>query len=180
MLGGEGVIVEIDESMFKRVKHNRGKDMHNLSAKQLWVFGMTERGANGGTGLTYMETVRTRDARKLLRIIYKHCRPGTIIYSDLWKAYKNIPKLDKSFVHYTVNHSLHFVEPGTQIHTNGIECIWGLAKSKLRKQNGIRRGLVESYVNVFLWKHNCKIDPFFQLCKDIAKLYPLNSSNKPQ
>jgi transposase-like protein len=152
--------------------------MHNLSKKQLWVFGMTERGPNGGTGQTYMETVKTRDARTLLRIIYKHCRPGTIIHSDLWKAYKAIPKLDKNFVHYSVNHSLYFVEPGTKIHTNGIESLWRKAKAKLRKQNGIRRGLVEAYVNVFLWKHNAGKEPFFKMLEDIARCYPLNSDKK--
>jgi len=33
-LGGKNVIVEIDESMFARVKHHRGKD---LKRKQIWV-----------------------------------------------------------------------------------------------------------------------------------------------
>jgi hypothetical protein len=35
-LGGFAKVVEVDESMFAKVKHNRGKD---LSRKQLWVFG---------------------------------------------------------------------------------------------------------------------------------------------
>ncbi len=39
-LGGDGKIVEIDESMFAKVKHFKGKD---LQRRQLWVFGMKER-----------------------------------------------------------------------------------------------------------------------------------------
>lgn len=39
-LGGEGKIVEIDESKFARVKHWKGKDMN---IKLIWVFGMKER-----------------------------------------------------------------------------------------------------------------------------------------
>jgi len=129
VLGGDGKIVEIDESMFARVKHHRGKD---LKRKQYWVFGLKER----DTGKTYMEIVSARNAATLLSIIYKRCAPKTIIYSDLWKAYYGIAKLDKSFKHLSVNHSLHFVDPETGVHTNGIESMWRCAKSKI-KQMGI-------------------------------------------
>ena len=40
-IGGPGVIVEIDESLMAKVKHHKGKD---LKRKQIWVFGMKERG----------------------------------------------------------------------------------------------------------------------------------------
>ncbi len=39
ILGGPGVEVQIDESMFLRVKHNRGKD---LRRKQIWVLSLIE------------------------------------------------------------------------------------------------------------------------------------------
>lgn len=44
-LGGLGRIVEIDESLFAKVKHYKGKD---LQRKQVWVFGMKERGVKRG------------------------------------------------------------------------------------------------------------------------------------
>jgi hypothetical protein len=40
-LGGDGKIIEIDKSLFAKVKHGSGHDLHR---KQVWVFGMMERG----------------------------------------------------------------------------------------------------------------------------------------
>jgi hypothetical protein len=41
VIGGPGKIVEIDESLFTKIKHNRGKQ---LKIKRIWVFGGVERG----------------------------------------------------------------------------------------------------------------------------------------
>ena len=39
-IGGEGRIVEIVESLFIKVKHNRGRD---ILRPKVWVFGLYER-----------------------------------------------------------------------------------------------------------------------------------------
>ncbi|CAF1001630.1 unnamed protein product [Brachionus calyciflorus] len=39
-LGGNGEVVEIEESLFVRIKHHNGKD---LKREQVWVFGIYER-----------------------------------------------------------------------------------------------------------------------------------------
>jgi ISXO2-like transposase domain len=72
-IGGEGKIVEIDESKFGKRKYNRG---HRVEGQ--WVFGAYER----GSGLTFMVPVEKRDRDTLLHIIHKWIKPGTTIYSD--------------------------------------------------------------------------------------------------
>ena len=86
VLGGPNKIVEIDESLFARAKHNRGKD---LKRKQFWVFGLKQR----DSGRCFMKLVAARNAATLLPIIYKHVAPESIIFSDLWRSYKAIPKV---------------------------------------------------------------------------------------
>lgn len=144
-LGGEGVIVEIDESMFAKIKHFKGKD---LKRSQLWVFGMKER----ESGRCWMQIVKARDDATLLHIIYRRTKPKTIIYSDLWSAYSNISKIGKSFKHLSVNHSLNFKDPETGVHSNGIESICRVAKTKIKQVGGIKRGHIQPYIYEFLWQ----------------------------
>ncbi|CAF1136327.1 unnamed protein product, partial [Brachionus calyciflorus] len=147
ILGGEGEVVEIDESLFVRVKHNVGKD---LSRKQIWVFGMYQR--SNKKCLFYV--VPKRDAVNLLNLIYKHIAPNSVIYSDCWKSYNRIKKLNKNYMHLTVNHDLHFVDPKTGVHTNGIESIWCAAKAYFKKMRGTNRLYLQSYLDEFYWRHN--------------------------
>lgn len=91
-IGGEGVIVEIDESKFGRRKYNRG---HRVEGQ--WVFGGVER----DTGRVFMVPVEKRDKDTLLRIIKKWILPGSIVISDCWKAYDCLES--EGYKHLTVN-----------------------------------------------------------------------------
>lgn len=174
MLGGEDEIVEIDESMFAKVKHYRGKD---LRRKQLWVFGLKQR----SNKQCLFFSVRARNAATLLKIIYDNCLPGTIIHSDLWRAYKHINKFDKNFRHRTVNHSLYFVDPETGVHTNGIESIWRKVKHRVKMMNGLKRGYIQPILDEFMWRSIKSLeDPFFLLIDAIKECFPLNSSKISQ
>lgn len=144
-LGGDGKIVEIDESLFIKVKHNKGKD---LKRRQIWVFGMYERGSK----LCLFIVVPKRDAFNLLNVIYKFILPGTLIYSDCWKAYSRIRDLDKHFKHLTVNHQLYFVNPENGVHTNSIESVWNAAKVHIKVMRGVSRDYLESYLVEFCWR----------------------------
>ena len=82
-IGGPGIEVEIDESKFSRLKYGRGEAQKSYD----WVFGGVER-SNHGNG--FLEVVARRNAETLIPLIQKWILPGTIIYSDAWKAYSSL------------------------------------------------------------------------------------------
>jgi len=77
-IGGNGLIVEIDEAKFGRQKYNRGR----LITGQ-WLFGGIERTIKK----IFVLPVPCRKTEVLLPLIQKYIVPGSIIYSDCWKAY---------------------------------------------------------------------------------------------
>lgn len=156
-LGGPGRIVEIDESLFIKVKHNRGKD---LRRPQVWVFGMYERPADPSQkGRCLFVVVPKRDARTLLSVINQYIASGTCIFSDCWRAYNQIPMLN-NYEHRTVNHTYHFVNPGDGTHTNSIESVWNSAKIHLKSMRGVSRSFLSAYINEFIWRRNNCISRF--------------------
>ncbi|VDI57254.1 Hypothetical predicted protein [Mytilus galloprovincialis] len=130
-LGGPGVVVQIDDCLFNhKSKYNR----RGRLKKELWVFGLADTSFK--PAITYMELVEKRDAATLLPIIEKAVKPGTIIYSDQWKAYCNI-QTELKLKHATVNHSVNFVDPETGVHTQAIESYWAKAKYKFKVMKGV-------------------------------------------
>ena len=147
-LGGPGVVVQIDESLFNhKAKHNRGRRADNEDER--WVFGLADTSFK--PAITYMELVSKRDAATLLPIIRRIVRPGSIIYSDQWKAYHRIQD-ELNLEHATVNHSVNFVDPETGVHTQTIESYWAKAKYKLKEMKGVSSGALSSYLDERMWR----------------------------
>lgn len=76
--------------------------------KQRWVFGMKPRDKNQGP-IFYVVPHRSADV--LLPIITYHVQQNSIVCSDEWRAYRGLAL--RGYVHGTVNHSTHFVNPQT-------------------------------------------------------------------
>ena len=122
LIGGPGIIVEIDESKFGKRKNHRG---HQVDGS--WVLGGVER---TDERKVFLQRVDKRDRRTLMEVIQKHVRSGSIVYTDCWKAYNCLtPRL--GLEHKTVNHSLHFKDPKTGVHTNSIEGTWNKVKMNI-------------------------------------------------
>ncbi|KAK4476182.1 hypothetical protein MN116_001396 [Schistosoma mekongi] len=94
------------------------------------LFGMWDRVLNKG----HCERIRDRSATTLLALVEKYILPGTIIYSDNFKAYELLSNM--GYVHKVVMHRKRFVDPSTGVHTNNIESMWSRVRYHLRPHYG--------------------------------------------
>jgi IS1 family transposase len=105
MIGGEGKVVEINESKFGKRKYHLG-----CYVKNQWVFGGVER----GTGRTFLVAMHDRSAEALIGLIKQWILPSTTVITGYWAAYSSL--CDEGYVHFTVNHSIMFVDKTTVAH----------------------------------------------------------------
>ncbi|GBL73930.1 hypothetical protein AVEN_230867-1 [Araneus ventricosus] len=167
-IGGPGIVVEIDESKFGKRKYNRGKRVVGR-----WVFGGVERGTNN----CFFAVVENRTSEVLLSVIEEHILPGTTVMSDCWSSYQCLS--DEGFVHLTVNHSMHFVDPDTGAHTQSIEGTWSAIKRDLNGTNHVK-GQFDSYMAAYMWKRkNSTAESRMESLLDMIKeVYPPRKSFK--
>lgn len=57
--------------------------------------------------------------------------------------------------HETVNHSEHFLDPETGVHTNTIEGIWNGIKLQIAPRNR-NKELIENHLLEYIWRKNNK------------------------
>ena len=162
-IGGEGKIVEMDESMFGKMKYGKGDP---TKRRRTWVFA----GKCRETGGIFVRICpfNKRTKKILWPIVQENVVRGTMLYTDGWRAYRKLPTL--GYLHRWVDHSKYYVDPTDRtLHTNGIEGLWRVIKRWL-PQSG--RYNLEQYLNLFLWFHDQKMreqDTFWSLCSLISK-----------
>ena len=167
IIGGEGHVVEIDESTWTKRKYNRGRQVGTQ-----WVFGGIDR----DTRECFVVPVDRRDAATLLPIIHQYILPGTTIYSDQWRAYNAISNGNYGpdrYIHQTVNHSVNFVDPTTLVHTQNIENMWMVAKMNKKNQMGQHRSLLNTHLAEFMWRRKFGERPLENLIRIVQEKYPL-------
>ena len=123
-----------------------------------------------------LEIVQCRDAQTLLPIINAHTAPGSVIHSDMWRAYSRVQNLPPVAAHNTVNHSRHFVDPVTGVHTQNIESYWNRVKTKLKRMKGCHAHQLSSYLDEFMWREchgETYRDTLQNIMRDIAHDYPV-------
>ena len=159
-IGGEGIIVEIDETKLGKRKYNRG---HRVDG--VWVLGGVERTPERKV---FLVEVKDRKADLLLHVIKKHVLPGSIIHTDLWKGYNSLATSNE-YQHFTVNHSKNYKDPLTGTHTNTIEGTWNGLKMQIKPRNRSRE-FIEEYMWEFIWRRRNRDrlwDGFIEALKEV-------------
>ena len=96
--------------------------------------------------------------------------------SDCWAAYGGIKNLPEGYRHYTVNHSVEFVNKETGQHTNTIESQWQKFEQAHKQRYGTHRGLLNSYMEEFLWRKKFGgPDIYFHFWNQITENYPIDT-----
>ena len=78
--------------------------------------------------------------------------------------------------HRIVNHSLHFVDPVTNVHTQHVESYWNRVKIKFKRMRGVDSNQLPSYLDEFMWFERygkTRADRFDNIARDIAIQYPV-------
>ena len=159
IIGGPGIVVEIDESKFGKRKYHRGHRVEGV-----WIFGGVERTPERKI---FAVKVEDRSMNTLVPIIQRHVRPGSIIHSDLWRAYHNLEQL--GYEHLTVNHSVNFKDPETGACTNAIEGSWNGIKASIPPRNRVQCQM-EEHLFEFIWRRKNKNniwDGFISALRDV-------------
>ena len=127
--------------MISRRKYHRGRIL-----SQVWLFGGVERVSKKKFVIPLTgPRGDKRDKETLIPLIKKYIRPGSIIYSDAWGAYRELNT--HGYSHHVINHSENFVN-GT-IHTQNIERVWRDIKEWI-KRPGMRSKYLEQYLARYL------------------------------
>ena len=144
-------------------KYHRGRMVDGR-----WILGMVER--ESGELRLEICTNNKRDRATLIPLIKRHVAPGTLIITDYWAAYNSLEQ--EGFMHATVNHSQHFVDPRTGAHTQQIESLWRALKRRMSR-GGVPKNeeAYGMYFGEFLWFRKNKNDPFVNLIRDISRVY---------
>lgn len=165
-IGGEGIIVQIDESKFDKRKYNVGRRVEGH-----WVLGMI---ADGSEDLRLeLCPDNHRSADDLIPIIQKHVAPGSIIHTDAWKAYGTLGQ--HGYTHRVVNHSdpdsPWVTEDG--VHTQRIESQWRVVKQFFGGHR-IPKDQFADHVVAYQWYRRTRyhhLDPFEELLKAVKLEY---------
>ena len=152
-VGGEGMLVEIDDSLFMRRKNNVGRIL-----PQQWIFGGICRDTND----CFIVQVPNRSATTLLAAIVENIAEGSIIYSDSWRGYETTDLEKTAFQHFKANHRYNFVDADTEVRTQNIERFSGSAKWRNKCHRGTAQHHLETYLAEFMRRSKppTGIDPF--------------------
>ncbi|WP_175546155.1 IS1595 family transposase [Epilithonimonas mollis] len=149
----EGV-VEADEAFYGGLNKNRHKrkkipqSQGRACVDKTPVLGLVQREGK----LTAVVTKDT-SVKSLQPIIKKYIKPQTVLITDDWKGYRNMPEYNHCVIK---NYAKQKIYDNT-IHTNNIEGAWKIMKNILRDMyNSVSRKYLQIYVDEFVFRYNTR------------------------
>jgi len=143
-------LVECDETMFGG--YRPGKRGWGAEGKII-VFGILQR-----NGLVQLFPVEKRRKKEVVKLIRLHTKPGSLYYTDDWKAYASLAVRGD---HVVVKKAKG--KPKGKDHINGIEGFWSYAKHWLYTYRGVPRKLFHLYLGEVSYRFNHRHEALFPL-----------------
>ena len=159
VIGGQDVIVEIDETKLGKRKYHKG---HRVDG--VWVLVGVERTAERKV---FLRILPDRSAHTLEQLILQHVTLGSTIVTDCWRGYNSLEQL--GYTHMTVNHSRTFKDEETGACTNTVEGTNYALKMSMHPRN--RTAECEDNLWEFIWrrKHESNLwDGFLGSMADVS------------
>jgi transposase-like protein len=128
-IGGKGEIIEADETFVGGLAKNMHKDRRARNIKgtgsstKTAVMGLLARHTEDSPSEVRATVLPNVQRQTLHDVIHKNVEPGSQVFTDAWKAYK---QMDPKFFHDFVDHAEAYVKGA--VHTNGLENFWSLFK----------------------------------------------------
>ena len=141
IIGGAGIVVQVDETKMGRRKYNKG---HRVEGA--WVI--------VGVELTderrvFAEVMEDRSASTIADVLSRHIAEGSILHTDCWRGYTPVAE-QFGIKHQTVNHSVGFKDENTGVHTNHVEGTNYALKRAVPPRNRTREHL-QPFLLEFVW-----------------------------
>ena len=130
IIGGPGIIVQIDETHFVKRKYHRGR-------VEVKVFGVVDIEGN-----CFMHTVDDRKKETLMAIISKRILPGSVIISDEFRSYSSLSQAE--------HHTVWIRQQGRTPHKQDWSNL-GCWRFESRKRIFSIRILVSTYLDASKW-----------------------------
>jgi transposase len=143
-------LVELDETTFGG--HRPGKRGWGAYGKII-VFGILKR-----NGLVRLCPVARRTQKEIIEQIRLHTKPGSLYYTDQWKAYASLAIRGG---HVVVKKERG--KPKGKDHINGIEGFWSYAKHWLYMYRGMPAKLAHLYLGEVSYRFNHREEVLFSL-----------------
>lgn len=148
LLGGLGCPVQVDETVLSRRGIIRSPTSTDDNTRDtVWIIGAVDP---NNVKQFYLQRVVNRQINTLTQALERVIHVGSKMYSDGHPSYPRVAT-NIGVDHFIVNHSLGFTNADGD-HTNNIEAFWAHLKATMRRENGVKRINIDTWLTCYTFK----------------------------